>query len=163
MGSTDVAAANRTTATPAASLARPRNRPCAQASTTRPNSVPCRLIRRRPAGSISTGCKLAERGLAVRWDRMPAAADEDRCLREGRQAEAPVDVLLIDGGRNEGSKSEVGADEVQRLAQVRGVEEEDAIRLRVCLVLPEVPREARGEKEEGLGSAEMFLSGGELD
>ena len=41
---------------------------------------------------------MAERGLAVRWDRASAAADEDRCLRKGRQAEAPVDVLLIDGG-----------------------------------------------------------------
>src|SRR5712692_6129850 len=59
---------------------------------------------------------------------MTAAADGDSTLLEAVEAEPLVDVGRVDAGREEGAETEVGGDEVEGLAQVARVHEQD----RVC-------------------------------
>ena len=70
--------------------------------------------------------------------------------------------MLVDRGRYERSKSELGAHEVERLAQVRGVQQEYAIGLCMRGVLPEVSGEACRHQEEHLRGREVRLAGRDL-
>src|SRR5439155_16255259 len=115
-------------------------------------------LRPRLARNVRLEDRIEER---VLFRGNAAADDGERALGEAVDPEPRVYVGDVHCRGEERTEPEVGADEVERLAQVRRVEEHDRVRALVP-VFPERAVEPRGEQKESRGALEVELTAREL-
>ena len=89
------------------------------------------------------------------------AANGDGALLDAVQSEAVLDVAPVDDDRDESPEPELGGDEVERLAQVRGVHENARIGSGMLAILPVTAIEPGGEDEAHVSCGEVLLAAGE--
>src|SRR5207245_11023130 len=101
-----------------------------------------------------------ERGIepALLGRQAAAAAEREGRLDERVEAECLLELGVVERRGHEGAQPELGADEVEGLAQMARVEEERPERLRVPAVLPEAPTEARRLDDHRIGAREVPLT-----
>src|SRR5215211_3335597 len=85
-------------------------------------------------------------------------AREDDALAQRVEPEPVVEARVVDRRAYKGAEAEVGADEVERLADVGGVHQQRRVRLRVSPVAPEAAFEPGRQDEQDVGRAEVRLA-----